>query len=119
MGQAVRFWEVWQLWAAGKPTQHLVLWGQTILWWGRTGKVCQFVAGLVVVLDILGSERAGRATSTAVARGAPAGTRWQAWAPPMTISGEPLIARWRLPTGAVDGSSWHRGAAVATSGREQ
>lgn len=57
MERAVGFWEAWQLWAAGSPIQPLVLWGQPILWWGRIGKIAQFAAGLVIILDLVGAER--------------------------------------------------------------
>jgi len=35
---------------------RLVLWGMPLLWWGRLGKVLEFTAGLVVVLDLVGPE---------------------------------------------------------------
>lgn len=49
--------EAWRLWSAGDQVQQYVLWGQSILWWGRFGKLAQFAAGLVVVLDLIGPER--------------------------------------------------------------
>jgi hypothetical protein len=36
---------------------RLQLWGMPILWWGRIGKLAEFTAGLVVVLDLIGPDR--------------------------------------------------------------
>ncbi|MEV6238819.1 hypothetical protein [Lentzea sp. NPDC051838] len=50
-------WEAWRLWGTGASTQQFVLWGMPLLWWGRAGKVAQFVAGLAVLLDLIGPVR--------------------------------------------------------------
>jgi hypothetical protein len=47
----------WQIWAAGQNLQSYWLLGHQVLWWGRMGKVLDFGAGLVVVLDIIGPRR--------------------------------------------------------------
>ena len=54
--QDVGYFEAWAAWWQG-PTQHLVLWGHSILFWGRLGKVVQFVAALAIVVEILGPQR--------------------------------------------------------------
>jgi hypothetical protein len=47
----------WRVWSAGLSAGAEPLWGHTVLWWARMGKLLQFVAGLVVVLDIVGPNR--------------------------------------------------------------
>ncbi|MEQ4717850.1 hypothetical protein [Nonomuraea sp. B19D2] len=44
----------WGLWLAGKPVDTLPLfWDIPVLIWGRIGKVLQFAAGLVAIIDLL------------------------------------------------------------------
>jgi hypothetical protein len=57
MARELDFWEAWTYWAAGVPIGQYILWGQEILWWGRAGKIAEFLAGLTVLLDIIGPER--------------------------------------------------------------
>ncbi|WP_285607226.1 hypothetical protein [Actinokineospora globicatena] len=45
------------LWLSGKQTSGATLWGLSMVWWGRVGKLLQFLAGCVVVLDLVGPER--------------------------------------------------------------
>ncbi|MCX4471852.1 hypothetical protein OOK41_16305 [Micromonospora sp. NBC_01655] len=45
--------DVLRLWLDGKPTSDVVIWGHSMLIWGRVGKTVQLVAGGVVVLDLL------------------------------------------------------------------
>lgn len=49
--------EIWREWANGTSVLHMELWGVDVLWWGRIGKVLQFVGALTVILDIIGPER--------------------------------------------------------------
>lgn len=49
--------DAWRLWWEGHSVLDLELWGLEITWWGRIGKVLQFVGALTVVLDIIGPER--------------------------------------------------------------
>ncbi|WP_326641030.1 hypothetical protein OIE67_16065 [Nonomuraea fuscirosea] len=44
-------------WLQGKSPEKLLLGSTSMFWWGRYGKVMQFVAGLLVVLDLLGPDR--------------------------------------------------------------
>jgi len=48
---------LWARWLTGDQLGSERLWGWPLLAWGRLGKVCQFVAGLIVVLDLIGSDR--------------------------------------------------------------
>jgi hypothetical protein len=50
-----------RIWAEGRSASAEPLWGRTVLWWARAGKVLQFTAGLVVILDLIGPERLRRA----------------------------------------------------------
>jgi len=50
LGQYVQIIDEWQ---AGNQTTGLLLAGKNMLYWGRVGKILQFIAGLVVILDLL------------------------------------------------------------------
>ncbi|MCG5464262.1 hypothetical protein MED01_002428 [Micromonospora sp. MED01] len=54
------WWQLWQTWADGQQVngEHLGPW--TVLAWGRAGKLMQFAAGLVVVVDLLNPEKLRR-----------------------------------------------------------
>ncbi|WNV90302.1 hypothetical protein [Umezawaea sp. Da 62-37] len=54
MGQ---LWDLWHHWLSGKKVDEGHLWGLSILAWGRIGKGLQFLAGLTVILDLIGPER--------------------------------------------------------------
>jgi hypothetical protein len=47
----------WRAWWEGSPMPDLTVWGLRLLWWGRLGKMGEFLGGLTVLLDIIGSER--------------------------------------------------------------
>lgn len=49
--------DAWMAWWGGKTLIGTTLWGIPILWWGRIGKLMQFLGGLTVVLDLIGPER--------------------------------------------------------------
>lgn len=51
------FEHAWSVWATGSSASQLPLWGHTVMWWARLGKVLSFVAGIVVVLDLIGPSR--------------------------------------------------------------
>ncbi|QTR05357.1 hypothetical protein J7S33_12395, partial [Saccharothrix algeriensis] len=53
----VELLEAWARWLDGQRVDGLRLWGRPILHWGRLGKLLQFAAGLVVVLDLVGARR--------------------------------------------------------------
>ncbi|WP_238008456.1 hypothetical protein KZZ52_22965 [Dactylosporangium sp. AC04546] len=46
-----------RIWVEGRSASAEPLWGKTVLWWARAGKILQFAAGLVVILDLIGPER--------------------------------------------------------------
>jgi hypothetical protein len=48
--------QAWGLWLSGEPAAHLELWGLSILWWGRLGKIAEAVAGLAILADIVGPD---------------------------------------------------------------
>jgi hypothetical protein len=50
----------WRIWTDGRSASTEPLWGKTVLWWARAGKIMQFAAGLVVILDLIGPERLRR-----------------------------------------------------------
>ncbi|SDK26379.1 hypothetical protein SAMN04488074_1053 [Lentzea albidocapillata subsp. violacea] len=45
------------IWFSGKQTSGATLWGLSMVWWGRAGKLMQFMAGCVVILDLVGPDR--------------------------------------------------------------
>ncbi|MEU7859251.1 hypothetical protein [Nonomuraea sp. NPDC049141] len=49
-------WELWTRWLDGQQLTGATLWGQPLYIWGRLGKALQFLAGLTVVLDLIGPE---------------------------------------------------------------
>lgn len=46
--------EAWRLWGQGSQLESATLWGLSLLWWGRIGKLLQFAGALTVVLDLIG-----------------------------------------------------------------
>ncbi|WP_431927928.1 hypothetical protein [Nonomuraea jabiensis] len=56
----ISYFDAWQLWLQGRPTIGYDLLGIPMLWWGRTGKILSFVAGTVVVIDLIGVEKLSR-----------------------------------------------------------
>src|SRR4051794_16267893 len=46
----------WDLWWTGEEARQCLLLGSKILWWGRAGKVAQLIAGMAIVVEILGPE---------------------------------------------------------------
>ena len=47
----------WDLWVHSRLADHEVLWGVTILWWGRLGKFAEFFGAALIVADIIGPEK--------------------------------------------------------------
>ncbi len=56
----MRLWDLWSTWLNGHQVQDQVLWGASLLFWGRIGKVLEFVAGLVAVVDLLDPDKLRR-----------------------------------------------------------
>jgi hypothetical protein len=57
MDQLIR---AWSSWLAGHPAGSDSLWGISIVGWGRAGKLLEFTAGLVILVDVIGPERIRR-----------------------------------------------------------
>jgi hypothetical protein len=47
----------WELWFQSRLPDDTVLWGLTILSWGRLGKVAEFFGAALIVADIIGPEK--------------------------------------------------------------
>jgi hypothetical protein len=56
-GALGQYLHAWKVWLSGRTTGGLVLAGHSLLYWGRLGKLLEFVAGLVVVFDFVDPER--------------------------------------------------------------
>lgn len=68
MGASVGYLEAWGLWWQGVDLRPMSLYGFPMIWVGRIAKIVTFVAGLTVLLDLVGP---ARVTTMAVnARGA-------------------------------------------------
>lgn len=52
--------EAWQQWLGGKQLVADHLWGVSILWLGRVGKLTQFVGASMIIADIIGPARIRR-----------------------------------------------------------
>jgi hypothetical protein len=52
--------EAWSLWLSGDLSSNAVLLGISILWWGRLGKLMEFVGGATIIADIIGPEKIRR-----------------------------------------------------------
>lgn len=52
--------EAWTLWFSGHLSPDLTLWGVSVFWWGRLGKIMQFVGAITIVADIIGPEKIRR-----------------------------------------------------------
>lgn len=54
----VDYFDAWTRWAAGDPTlRDAHLWGLKIYWWARLGKVLAFLAGMALLVDIIGPSK--------------------------------------------------------------
>lgn len=49
--------DIWHAWWSGDQVNDMILWGHTVRFWGRVGKMLEFGAGLTVLLDIIGTDR--------------------------------------------------------------
>ena len=49
--------EAWNLWWSGNQLTDHTLYGVSILWLSRAGKLLTFLAGVTIVLDAIGPER--------------------------------------------------------------
>lgn len=56
----MQWWELWHAWFQGDQVQTASLWGLPVLVWGRLGKALEFLAGLVVVVDLLDPDKLRR-----------------------------------------------------------
>ena len=61
VGRALGWWHALDLWWDGTLRREQSVLGLPVLWWGRIGKILQFIAGLTVVLDIVGPKRLAEA----------------------------------------------------------
>jgi len=53
----ITFSETWKLWLSDNLSADAVLWGISIFWWERIGKVMQFLGATTIVADIIGPEK--------------------------------------------------------------
>ena len=53
----ITFSETWKLWLSDNLSADAVLWGISIFWWERIGKVMQFLGASTIIADIIGPEK--------------------------------------------------------------
>ena len=50
----VTYVQAWEYWASGSPDNEcLVLWGLSLLWWGRIGQLVAFTGSLLLVAELV------------------------------------------------------------------
>lgn len=54
---AINYTDAWAAWWNEVDVRDHALWGVKILWWGRIGKVIQFFAATLIVIEIIGPTR--------------------------------------------------------------
>jgi hypothetical protein len=57
MGASVGYLEAWGLWWQGIDLKPMQLYGFPMIWVGRIAKIATFIAGLTILLDIVGPDR--------------------------------------------------------------
>lgn len=67
----------WRAWWSGASVGDYPLWGFDVTFWGRLGKGLQFLAGLVVILDLLSPNRLRARGATARRELALSAARWR------------------------------------------
>ncbi|MER6006317.1 hypothetical protein ABT120_47770 [Nonomuraea angiospora] len=55
--QEISYLEAWSLWSAGTDIKSRILWGLEIYKWARLAKVAALLAGLAILIDIVGPVR--------------------------------------------------------------
>jgi hypothetical protein len=51
-----QWWHLWQRWSTGEQLTGMELWGHSLIFWARLGKLLQFLSGLTVILDLIGPD---------------------------------------------------------------
>ena len=49
--------EAWKIWFSGDLPADTILWGISILWWERIGKLMQVLGATTIIADIVGPEK--------------------------------------------------------------
>ncbi|MDB6060743.1 MAG: hypothetical protein JWM78_846 [Verrucomicrobiaceae bacterium] len=55
--------QAWEQWRTGAQLSNATLWGLSILWLGRAGKIAEFIGGATVILEIIGPDRIREAST--------------------------------------------------------
>lgn len=61
----------WKLWLSGHLPSDTMIWGVSVFWWGRLGKIMQFIGAITIIADIIGPEKIrsfGASLHTAITR---------------------------------------------------
>lgn len=67
----ISIFAAWKLWLAGHLPSDVIIWGVSVFWWGRLGKIMQLIGAITIVADIIGPEkirRFGASLHTAITR---------------------------------------------------
>ncbi|MGB3491584.1 MAG: hypothetical protein WBA57_02565 [Elainellaceae cyanobacterium] len=49
--------EAWKIWFSGDLPANTILWGISVLWWERIGKLMQVLGAATIIADIIGPEK--------------------------------------------------------------
>ena len=91
---SVGYLDAWAHWAAGDSTlRNADLWGLPVLWWGRIGKVAAFLAGMTLIMDIIGPERLRKFSERYLQRRRPwTGVGWRT----VVAAGAGVVVAWGI-----------------------
>lgn len=67
----ISIFEAWKLWLTDHLPSDVIIWGVNVFWWGRLGKMMQFVGAITIIADIIGPEKIrsfGASLHTAITR---------------------------------------------------
>lgn len=79
--------DAWTLWLGGGDLRTQELWGLSVAWWGRIGKVIQFIAVVLGAIEIAGAARISQFFATL------SGHRWwTTYAPGLLVIG--FVVAW-------------------------
>ncbi|HEY9621732.1 MAG TPA: hypothetical protein V6C78_15330 [Crinalium sp.] len=53
----ISIFDAWAAWMSGHLSAHSTIWGVSIFWWGRIGKIMQVVGAGTIIADIIGPEK--------------------------------------------------------------
>lgn len=53
----ISIFDAWTSWLSGHLSPNATIWGVSIFWWGRIGKIMQVIGAITIIADIIGPEK--------------------------------------------------------------